>query len=64
MKLAWRAGYIDNSPSTKLLSFDDIHDFLSMSEDERFELFLLLRQETEAPGEQIAAFLQIPLRKV
>ena len=25
MKLAWRAGYIDNSPSTKLLSFDDIH---------------------------------------
>lgn len=46
------------------LKLNDIHDFLSMSEDERFELFLLLRQETEAPGEQIAAFLQIPLRKV
>lgn len=42
----------------------DIHDILSFSIDEKYELFLLLRDATEAPAEQIAAFLHMPLKKV
>lgn len=41
----------------------EIHEILSMSVDEKYELFLLLRQETYATSEQIAAFLHMPLKK-
>ena len=41
----------------------DIHEILSLSIDEKYELFLLLRRETEAPAEQIAAFLHMPLKR-
>lgn len=42
----------------------DIHEILRLSVDEKYGLFLLLRRETEAPAEQIAAFLHMPLKKV
>ena len=42
---------------------NDIHDILALSVDEKYELFLLLRRESEIPSEQIAAFLHMPLRK-
>ena len=41
----------------------DIHEILSLSADERFELLLLLQRETQASTEQIAAFLHLPLKK-
>lgn len=41
----------------------DIHEILSLSVDEKYELFLLLRRETLATSEQIAAFLHMPLRQ-
>ena len=40
----------------------DIHDILSLSVDEKFELFLYLRRKTDTPPEQIAAFLHMPLK--
>lgn len=40
----------------------DIHEILSLSVDEKYELFLLLRRETQATSEQIAAFLHMPLK--
>ena len=40
----------------------DIHDILSLSVDEKYDLFLLLRRETQATSEQIAAFLHMPLK--
>ena len=42
---------------------EDIHDILSMTTDEKFDLFLLLRPQTEALAEQIARFLHMPLKK-
>ena len=39
----------------------DIHEILAIPADKRFELFKLLRQETSAPGKQIAKFLHLPL---
>lgn len=41
----------------------DIHDILSLSVDQKYELFLLLRSETQATAEQIAAFLHMPLKR-
>lgn len=41
----------------------EIHEILSLSVDEKYELFLLLRRETYATAEQIAAFLHMPLKK-
>lgn len=41
----------------------DIHDILSMTTDEKFDLFLRLRPHTEAMDEQIAKFLHMPLMK-
>ena len=41
---------------------NDIHEILSLSVDEKFELYLLLRRETQATSEQIAAFLHMPLK--
>lgn len=42
---------------------EDIHDILSMTTDEKFELFLLLRPHTDALDEQIAKFLHMPLKR-
>ena len=39
----------------------DIHDMLAFSTGRRWEIFGVLRQETQATSEQIAAFLRIPL---
>lgn len=41
----------------------DVHDVLSMTTDEKFDLFLQLRAQTEAMDEQIAKFLHMPLKK-
>ena len=40
---------------------EDIHDILSMTTEEKFDLFLRLRPHTEAMDEQIAKFLHMPL---
>lgn len=42
---------------------DDIHDFLSWTPAQKYELFLLLRKHTDAMGEQIAKFLHLKLKK-
>lgn len=42
-------------------SVKDVHDIPAMSVDEKYDLFLLLRRMTEAPAEQIAHFLHMPL---
>ena len=42
---------------------EDIHDIMSMTTDEKFDLFLQLRPQTEALAEQIARFLHMPLEK-
>ena len=47
----------------KRYNLADIHDMLAFSTERKWELFLLLRQETMATAEQIAAFLHISLRK-
>lgn len=39
----------------------DIHDMLAYPPDRKYELFQLLRRETQATAEQIAKFLRIPL---
>ena len=41
----------------------DIHDVLSLTTDEKFDLFLQLRPQTDALDEQIAKFLHMPLNK-
>lgn len=41
----------------------DIHDILSMTVDQKYELYLFLQHETQATSEQIAAFLHMPLKK-
>ena len=41
----------------------DVHDLLSLSVDEKFELFLFLQKKTETPSDQIAAFLHMPLKQ-
>lgn len=41
----------------------EIHEILTLSVDEKYELFLLLRRQTYATAEQIAAFLHMPLKK-
>ena len=43
---------------------EDIHDILSMTTDERFDLFLRLKPQTDALDEQIARFLHMPPKKV
>lgn len=43
---------------------DDIHDILSLSAEQKYELFLLLRKHTRAMGEQIAKFLHLPVTSV
>ena len=42
---------------------EDIHDILPMTTDEKYDLFLRLRPQTEALDEQIARFLHMPLEK-
>lgn len=42
---------------------DDIHDFLSWTPAQKYELFLLLRKHTDAMGEQIAKYLHLKLKK-
>ena len=41
----------------------DIHEMLAFSPDRKWDLFQLLRQETMAPADQIAAFLRFPIRR-
>ena len=59
-----------DAPYQKMSSFllknrlvEDIHDILSMTTDEKFDLFLRLRPQTAALDEQIARFLHMPLKK-
>lgn len=59
-----------DAPYTQMTSFllksrlvEDIHDILSLSVDEKFDLFLRIRPHTEALDEQIAKFLHMPLKK-
>ena len=42
---------------------EDIHDIMSMTTDEKYDLFLRLKPQTEALDEQIALFLHMPLKK-
>lgn len=44
-------------------NLSDIHDMLGYSSERKYELFRLLRQETQATSEQIAKFLRIKLHK-
>lgn len=44
-------------------NLSDIHDMLGYPPEKKYELFLLLRRETQATSEQIAKFLRIKLRK-
>lgn len=44
------------------LPVTDVHDVLALSPEEKFEVFQLLRRETFALGEQIAAFLRMPVK--
>ena len=41
----------------------DIHDILSMTTDEKYDLFLQLKPHTDALDEHIAKFLHMPLKK-
>lgn len=41
----------------------DIHEILSFSVDEKYELFLQLRKIVDAPGELIFKFLHLPIKK-
>lgn len=45
------------------MKLDDIHDILAMDIDTKYAMFLLLRKNTDAMAEQIAAFLHLPLSK-
>jgi hypothetical protein len=47
----------------KELGLQDIHDIFLRDEQQRWELFLLLRKNTDAMGEQIAKYLRIKLRR-
>lgn len=44
--------------------YNDIHEMLACTKEEKWELFQLLRRKTSAPGRQIAHYLRIPLKKV
>lgn len=44
--------------------FNDIHEVLSLPKLERAELFMQLRERTEAMSEQIAHYLRLPLGKI
>lgn len=41
----------------------DIHEILSLSVDEKYDLFLRLRKVMDAPGELIFKFLHLPIKK-
>jgi hypothetical protein len=41
----------------------DIHDLLSLSDDEKYELFLLLQHRIDALPEQIAGFLHLTMKR-
>ena len=43
--------------------YADIHEILSLSKQEKYDLFLLLRKRTSVMGTQIARFLHLPLVK-
>lgn len=45
------------------LNLDDIHDILGLPIDKKYDLYLLLREKTMAPGPQIAKYLRMPLQK-
>lgn len=42
----------------------EIHDLLSLSDDEKYELYLLLQRMVDALPEQIAGFLHLSMKKV
>ena len=55
-----------NQMTTLLLregKLKDIHDLLSLSIDERVELFLFLQRSIDAPPRQIAKFLHVALER-
>ena len=61
---------MSDAPYQQMTSFllknhfaEDIPDILSMTTNEKFDLFLRLRPQTEALDEQIALFLHMPLKK-
>lgn len=41
---------------------EDIHDILGYSLESKYELYMLLRRKTGAPGKQIAKFLHLPMK--
>ena len=41
----------------------DIHDLLSLSDDEKYELLLLLQHRIDALPEQIAGFLHLTMKR-
>ena len=41
----------------------DIHEILSLSAEEKYNLFVLLRKNVDAPGELILKFLHLPVEK-
>ena len=45
------------------LNIKDIHDVLKMDSDTKMDLLHLLERKTDAPLEQIAAFLRLPVHK-
>ena len=42
--------------------YGKVKDYQTLSPEEKFEVFQLLRRETFALGEQIAAFLRMPVK--
>ena len=53
---------------TKILlkekGFKDIHEFLTLDNPEKYELFLLLRKHTNAMAKQIARYLHLPIKEI
>lgn len=44
--------------------YEDIHEFLSLDNTEKYELFQLLRKHTNVMAKQIAAFLHLPVTEI
>ena len=53
--------YYDQFSATLRKELTDIHDLFKASADKKGEWFQLLREQTDAPGKQIAAFLHLPV---
>ena len=58
-----------DAPYTHMTAFllknhyvEDIHDILSLSIDEKYDLFLRLKPEVDVPAEQIGKYLHLPMK--